>query len=88
MFQELFTLTSNQENTMNQDTYIYREIKLEKELNKIKKKLFKQMGRDELKSILPYEEFLKKALRDSDSEALSDEENEFLDIIMNLKASK
>jgi hypothetical protein len=67
-FQELFNLSSNQENTMNQDTYIYRDIKLEKELMKIKSKILRHIGKGELKRILPYEEFLNMALRDSDSE--------------------
>lgn len=39
MFEEILTLTQKQEKTENQDNYIFRQIKLEKELNKIKKKI-------------------------------------------------
>lgn len=76
MFEQLFKLGSNQENTMAQDTYIYREIKLDKELRKIKKKIRNDMGREELRRILPYEEFLTKALKDNDSESSESQEED------------
>lgn len=41
---------------------------LEKELNKIKKKIHKNLSKDELRLLLPFEEFLTRALKDEDSE--------------------
>jgi hypothetical protein len=37
-------------------------------LNKIKEKVHDEMGKDELKRMLPYEEFLRRALKDSNSD--------------------
>lgn len=64
MFEEVLTLSQKQEKTENQETYIYRQIKLEKELNKIKKKIHEDMSKEELRRLLPYEEFLTRALID------------------------
>ena len=48
MFHKLFKLYNNKEKTSNSDTYIFRQIKLKKELNKIKKKVHGQLSLDEL----------------------------------------
>lgn len=49
---------------MNTDNYIFRSIKLEKELNKIKKKIHEDMSKEQLRMLLPYEQFLRQALKD------------------------
>lgn len=64
MIEELLTLNQKQEKTENKDTYIFRQIKLEKELNKIKRRIHDDMSKEELRKLLPYEEFLNRALID------------------------
>ena len=49
---------------MNAENYIFRSIKLEKELNKIKKKVHAELANKELRSILPYAQVLRSALKD------------------------
>ena len=72
---------------MNVDNYIFRSIKLEKELNKIKKKIHSDMGNKELRALLPYEQFLKNALLDEDEDDPSSSEGESLESLDN-KSSK
>lgn len=76
MFEEILTLNQKQEKTENQDNYIFRQIKLEKELNKIKKKIHADMSKDELRKLLPYEEFLTRALIDESDKEEDSNENE------------
>jgi hypothetical protein len=64
MFEEVLTLSQKQEKTENQETFIFRQIKLEKELRKLKKKIHDNLTKDQLRKLLPYEEFLQRALID------------------------
>lgn len=84
MFQDLFILNQNQDNTMNADNYIFRSIKLEKELNKIKKKIHSDMGNKELRKILPFEQIMKNALKDMD-ENNEEEEADLTDTVSKYK---
>ncbi|CDW84990.1 ef hand family protein [Stylonychia lemnae] len=68
MFEEVLTLSQKSEKTENQETYIYRQIKLEKELEKLRKKINKDLTKEELRRLLPFEAFLSKALIDEESE--------------------
>ena len=67
---------------MNTENYIFRQIKLEKELNKIKKKIHSDMGKEQLRLLLPYEQFLRNALKDQNDKdiELDDEEEELKSI--------
>lgn len=73
MFEDLFHLNSNQEKAGTADTYIFRQVKLMKELNKIKKKIHSELGLEELRQKLPFEQFLKRALEDDNDESEADE---------------
>eukprot|EP00347_Sterkiella_histriomuscorum_P006288 403353342 len=75
MFEDLLTLSQKSEKTEGQENYIFREIKLEKELNKLKKRISKQMTKEELRMLLPYEEFLSRALLDEESD-IDENEND------------
>lgn len=43
-------------------------------MNKIKKKVHEDIGLEDLRKVLPYEEFLKRALEDENSDSSVDEE--------------
>jgi len=73
LYEDLFKLNTEHENTMNQDNYIFRQIKLQKEINKIKKKAHGELLEDELQRLVSFEELLRSALMD---EYISDEEGE------------
>ena len=73
IFEEVLTLNQKAEKTDNQENHIFRQIKLEKELNKIRKKVQEEMSKEELRKILPFEEFLNRALKD-DSEEEDDDD--------------
>lgn len=64
MFEELFTPNTDSENNASANKYIFRQIKLDKHLDLIKKKIHNTMGKEELKKIMPPEELLRNALID------------------------